>query len=249
VYAGTNFDGVFRSRADRHGRDWRPTGHSVLLDCDGQNGHALAIDPSDPGHVFFSTNDGGLLETRTGGLTWKDGERRVLSRAPRSIAFDPHSPRRVHAGSFTGGGFFRSEHRGQYWERRLFGTSAIYVADVDVDPVNHTSCTLQVRPACARARTAAPRSWLRARLVPPGIPMSRTGEVLVNPEAPWVLYVGTEAAGVFRSMDGGESWAAFNDGLDDPHTYGLAMDPRSPDTLYASTSSSVYKYTTTHHGQ
>jgi len=337
VYAGTNFDGVFRHRSDQPGRPWEPIAESILHDCNCQNGHALAIDPSDPRHVFFSTNDGGLLETQNGGLTWKDGGTSgLLSRAPRSIAFDPQTPRFVYAGSFTGGGFYRSEDRGQHWERVLFGSSAIYVAGVDVDPVDHTVYVSTFRSGDGiwkstdfgrtftridRAPGAGPttflnlsgrgitvdparhatvyfaggngvwrsldagESWIRVNtnaslkvtvdptnsdvvyaagpigvfksvnggnsfvskssgLPTPAIQTPRTGALQVNPANPQVLYVGSEGAGVFMSTDGAESWHAINTGLDDLHVYGLAMDPTSPDILYASTSSAVFKTTT-----
>jgi hypothetical protein len=73
---------------------------------------------------------------------------------------------------------------------------------------------------------------------------SRTGSVQVDPNRPNVLYVGTEGAGVFQSIDGAETWFPINSGLDDPNVFGLAMDPSSPNILYASTSSSVYKIST-----
>ena len=78
-----------------------------------------------------------------------------------------------------------------------------------------------------------------------GLPESttaRTGSVLVNPKDPDVLYVGTEGEGVFKSTDGAESWHPFNRGLDDQTVFGLAMDPLFPNVLYASTNTSVHKF-------
>ena len=147
IYAGTNFDGVFEHPAptkdsdedDRRASNWRRVAWSQLKACRCQNGHALGIDPANHEHVFFSTNDGGLFVTHDGGRNWEDGgENGLTSRAPRSIAFDPQEPRLVYAGSFTGGGLYRSRDHGRHWERRLFGSSKIYVAGVTVDPVDHS---------------------------------------------------------------------------------------------------------------
>ena len=74
--------------------------------------------------------------------------------------------------------------------------------------------------------------------LPAGIPTARTGALLVDPRNPAILYVGTEAAGVFRSTDAGVSWLPMNDGLGDLHVFGLAMTPYG--VVYASTSSSVW---------
>jgi photosystem II stability/assembly factor-like uncharacterized protein len=344
VYAGTNFDGAFQRPAPASSPDdsflrsaaWRRLAWRQLKDCKCQDGHALAVDPSDHDHVFLSTNDGGLLVTEDGGRTWEDGGvNGLVSRAPRGVAFDPQQPRRVYAGSFTGGGFFKSEDHGKHWVRRLFGGGQIYVAGVAVDPVDHSIYISTFRSGDGiwksidygetftridRAPDAAPddflflsgrgivvdphdhrtvyfagtggiwrsedagASWInvdgtrvlsiavdptnsnivyagagvgvlkstdggasfspKSTGLPEDIQTSRTGSVLVDPNRPNVLYVGTEGAGVFKSTDGAETWFPINSGLDDQNVFGLAMDPDLPNILYASTSSSVYKIST-----
>jgi photosystem II stability/assembly factor-like uncharacterized protein len=72
---------------------------------------------------------------------------------------------------------------------------------------------------------------------------ARTGSVQVDPRRHNVLYVAFEGAGVFKSLNGGDSWAANNTGLDDLNVFGIALDADSPDILYVSTNSSVYKTT------
>ena len=339
---GTNFDGVFQLPADRAAagdasarrHEWRRLAWKQLKDCYCQNGHAITVDPSDSRHVFLSTNDGGLLVTDDGGRTWKDGGTHgFVARAPRGIAFDPREPRRVYAGSFTGGGLFKSEDHGRHWQRRLFGPDTLYVTGIAVDPVDQTiyAGTLftgiwkstdfgDTFTRIDRAPGADPgvflglkgrgividshhhrtlyfagrnsgvwrsqdagASWIKVDSTPvltvtvdpvdssvvyaggasgvlksvdggdsfvpknDGLPdavVTRTGFIQVQPNHHNVVYVGFEGAGVYRSSNGGETWAAVNSGLDDPNVYGLAMDPDSPNTLYASTSSSVFKTTT-----
>jgi photosystem II stability/assembly factor-like uncharacterized protein len=343
VYAGTNFDGVFEHSAPTRGSDeddrptsnWRRVAWNQLKDCRCQNGHALGIDPANHEHVFFSTNDGGLLVTQDGGRNWEDGGANGLtSRAPRSIAFDPQDPSLVYAGSFTGGGLYRSRDHGQHWERRLFGSSKIYVAGVIVDPVDHSIYVSTFRSGdgiwksvdfgetftridrapgslpdnflslSGRGITVDPQhhqtvffagnsgiwrstdagaSWINVDQtpslsvtvdpvesnivyagtfvgvlksvdwgasfvsqnvgLPDGFQTARTGSVEVDPRRHNVLYVAFEGAGVFKSMDGGDSWAAINTGLDDLGVFGIALDADSPDILYVSTNSSVYKTT------
>ncbi len=342
VYAGTNFDGVFERTAtkdsdddDRRASNWRRVAWRQIGSCRCQNGHALGIDPGNPDHVFFSTNDGGLLVTHDGGRSWEDGGAKGLTaRAPRGIAFDPQEPKRVYAGSLTGGGLYRSSDHGRHWERRFFGSSTIYVAGVSVDPVDHSIYISTFRSGDGiwkssdfgetftridRAPGALPTdflslsgrgitvdrahhktiffagnsgiwrstdagaSWINvdqdASLsvtvdpvdsnivyagtftgvlksvdggatflsqsdgLPTDFQTARTGSVQVDPRHHHVLYVAFEGAGVFKSTDGGASWAAINTGLDDLGVFGIAMDADSPDTLYVSTNSSVYKTT------
>jgi photosystem II stability/assembly factor-like uncharacterized protein len=343
IFAGTNFDGVFERTAstkdsdedDRRASNWRRVAWRQLKECRCQNGHALRIDPGNHEHVFFSTNDGGLFVTQDGGRNWEDGgEKGLTSRAPRSIAFDPQEPKLVYAGSFTGGGLYRSRDHGRHWERRLFGSSAIYVAGVTVDPVDHSIYVSTFRSGdgiwksadfgetftridrapgslpddflslSGRGITIDPQhhqtvffagnsgiwrstdagaSWINVDQtpslsvtvdpvepnivyagtftgvlksvdggasfvsqsdgLPDGFQTARTGSVQVDPCRHNVIYVAFEGAGVFKSTNGGDSWTAINNGLDDLNVFGIALDTDAPDILYVSTNSSVYKTT------
>jgi photosystem II stability/assembly factor-like uncharacterized protein len=77
--------------------------------------------------------------------------------------------------------------------------------------------------------------------LPDGFQTARTGSVQVDPRNHNVLYVAFEGAGVFKSTNGGDSWTAINTGLDDLGVFGIALDADSPEILYVSTNSSVYK--------
>lgn len=64
-------------------------------------------------------------------------------------------------------------------------------------------------------------------LTPVPLPGQATGisAVAVAPRPPGTVYVATGGAGVFRSEDGGTSWAAANTGLDGLDIRGLAVAP------------------------
>jgi photosystem II stability/assembly factor-like uncharacterized protein len=68
--------------------------------------------------------------------------------------------------------------------------------------------------------------------------------VLYNPKNANVAYVGTWGAGVYKSIDGGRTWRAMNNGLDNLMINSMVLDPQKPDTVYAGTyKSGVYKST------
>lgn len=58
--------------------------------------------------------------------------------------------------------------------------------------------------------------------------------VAADPLHPSVLYAGTER-GVFKSADGGATWAFSGTGLPPTRVQSLAVDPATPSTLYAGT--------------
>ena len=62
----------------------------------------------------------------------------------------------------------------------------------------------------------------------------------VASSSPGTVYAGTYT-GVFRSVDGGESWADRSSGLADPFVLALAIDPSAPGTVYAGTFAGVFR--------
>ena len=80
VYLGTSFDGAFVLRQNK----WHRLAAHQLNRCACQSGHGLYIDPSDHNHVFFTTNDGGLLVTEDGGRSWRDGASTGTRHEPRA---------------------------------------------------------------------------------------------------------------------------------------------------------------------
>jgi photosystem II stability/assembly factor-like uncharacterized protein len=57
----------------------------------------------------------------------------------------------------------------------------------------------------------------------------------IDPAVPTTLYAGTEAGGVFKSVDGGVSWVAINIGMTNRKIGALVIDPIRPATIYAGT--------------
>jgi len=68
--------------------------------------------------------------------------------------------------------------------------------------------------------------------------------IALDPSDPEVLYVGTQNAGVYKSIDGGLSWQPVHNGLGRAPINALLIDPQNPQTLYAGASSGkLYKTT------
>jgi len=63
-------------------------------------------------------------------------------------------------------------------------------------------------------------------------------QLAVDPTNPLVLYAATDLAGVFKSLDGGASWAPVSGGLP-AKVNSLAIDPQRPSTIYISTGGDI----------
>ena len=63
----------------------------------------------------------------------------------------------------------------------------------------------------------------------------QVNELLVDDRDSATVYASTGCAGVFKSIDGGHSWASANAGLQPrcPWSYALALNPRAPRIIYA----------------
>lgn len=79
------------------------------------------------------------------------------------------------------------------------------------------------------------------------------GDIAIAPSDTMVIYLGTgepnsrnsisPGGGVFKSTDGGGSWAVSSLGLPNPNATDLVIDPMNPSTLYAGSGAVVFKST------
>ena len=63
----------------------------------------------------------------------------------------------------------------------------------------------------------------------------RAKAILINPQNPSIVYVGTAQGGVWKSTNGGDNWVPLTDKQASLAVAALAMDPTHPDTIYAGT--------------
>lgn len=240
VYVGTNFDGAFVLPAGGHNQKWHRLAWKQLKSCACQLGHGLSIDPLDHNHVFFTTNDGGLLVTNDGGAHWQDGGTNgLVARAPRAVAFDPQQPWRVYASSVAGG-LFKSEDHGRHWVRRRFGASTNYTTGVAVDPVDHsvyvaTLGNLGIDTNGIWKSTDFAETFTRIDRAPHALPgefLNLSGRgITVDPHHHRTVYFADRSSGIWRSQNAGTSWYH----VDATPVFSVTVDPTDSNIVYAGT--------------
>jgi len=236
VYAGTNFEGAFvrpiQTRPSRPAH-WRAIAWDHIRNCDCQEGHAIAIDPNDDQHIFFTTNDGGLLVSKDGGGSWSDLSANGLgARAPRSVGFDPANPKRIYVGGYTGNGFWRTSDGGKTWTRSFFGPPNVYPTQPVVDPIDGSVYVATLSMGVYKS-TDYGATFTRIDQAPgaaPGAFLNIGGRGLaMDPNNRHTLFLAARGKGAWKTVDGGVSWVK----VDPTFALSVTIDPSNSNVVYA----------------
>jgi photosystem II stability/assembly factor-like uncharacterized protein len=236
VYAGTNFEGAFARHArdnDNHSDHWRPIAWDYIRNCNCQNGHAIAIDPNDDEHLFFTTNDGGLLESKDGGDNWSDlADKGLGARAPRGVGFDPRNRKRIYVGGYTGNGFWRTADGGKSWTQSFFGPPNVYTTQPVVDPIDGTVYVATLSTGVYKS-TDFGATFIRIDQAPgsaPGVYLNIGGRGLaMDPNNRHTLFLAARGKGTWKTVDGGVSWVK----VDPTFALSVTIDPSDSNVVYA----------------
>jgi hypothetical protein len=232
LYAGTRYDGVFKSTDS--GGTWA----TASTGLQNQDVSALAINPSTPATlyaggvgVFKSTDAGGTWTAANTGLTYSYV--RV-----NALAINPANPATLYAGAVgLGGGVFKSTNAGGTWVAANAGLPKVGIYNLGIralaiDPVTPTTVYAGTEFRGVFKSTNSGGTWTAANT---GLTNEDVNALAIDPVAPTTLYAGTFGGGVFKSTDSGGTWAAANAGLANMGVNALVIDPSTPTTLYAGT--------------
>ena len=197
---------------------------------------ALLIDLEDSSHIYAGVDGGpGFRKSTDGGDTWAGVE--VGDDYVVALAMNPqvgYYPAMVYAMTW-GGDVFKSSSGGDTW----IGTNAPWISvkspwALSVDPINPWDVYVGTWDDCLVCsgqllKSSVGGEWsVKASGLPPGGPSS----IVIDPRNSH-LYVGLSQGGVYKSTDGAESWNSSSQGLNATYVSGLAVNPISSATLYA----------------
>ncbi len=220
LYAGTNAAGAQVSR-DR-GATWTilPTG----IDAANKFGYGIWIDPGNGQKMFVSSeHPHGMVWSQNGGASWSVTEG-FTGFGSRGVAFDPSDSRRIYAGGMIGSVFFKSTDGGMTWSTRRFGSPAVYVVAVAVDPLSPNIVYAGTQNEGLFKSTDYGDTWIST-----GSGLSGAITYLTpDPTQSGRLFACTGMA-FYLSEDGGQSWTNI---LNTP-AWTVTIDPKRPSTVYA----------------
>jgi len=225
---------------------------------------SLAVDPHDADHVWAGSAAGGVFESTDAGTTWApvfDGQP-VLNIG--AVAAHPTDSSVVYVGtgeangagySYDGDGVYRTGDGGATWQH--LGLDATRrIGRIAIDPVSPQRIFVAAAgniytPDANRGvyrSTDGGASWTRVLFV---APTAGAIDVVIDPSNPSRVYAaiwehyststhwtaGGVNSGIWRSLDGGDTWTRLTSGLPAPAAdvgrIGLALAASSPQTLYA----------------
>jgi len=189
--------------------------------------------------LCIGTVGGGLSCSPDGGETWNRIRQPIPSECNvRALTVYPHHPHRILAG--TDVGLYRSENAGGTWEKIESPMDGIQIWSVTVDATDPETIFVGTRPDAFRSRDGG-QTWHALSLgvtipCPVGIP--RTTNVIVDPRDHHTIWAGIEVDGVYKSLDGGDTWRHLPALGPDPFhgdIHGLALRVSAPSAVYATT--------------
>ena len=222
----------------------------------------LAVDPKAPDVWYVATAGGGVWKTATHGVSWApvfDGQG---SSSIGCVTIDPHDSLVVWVGSGEnnsqrsvayGDGVYKSVDGGKTWTNMGLKASE-HIGKILVDPRNSDVVWVAAQgplwsPGGDRGlykTTDGGKTWKAVLTVDENTGVT---DVVMDPRNPDVLFAATyqrrrhvftlidggPGSAVWKSRDGGATWAKLAGGLpkEQMGRIGLAIPPARPDTVYA----------------
>lgn len=224
---------------------WKSTdGGATWKDVGGSFGNAtvtaLGLDPANPSRLFAAVrpldgSPGAFYTSANGGAAWSRSGRGLEGQAVEALAVTPRSAALYAA---TDSGLYRSTNGGASFSRTgpagvLFSLGLAPAAPRQTGAVYAGALDLGVWKSGDGGRT-----WKSASH---GLLATQVLDLALSPAgAAPNLYVRSTAGQVWRSADGGATFA-IKTALPSVNAQGLAVDPLQPATVYAGLQGRIYK--------
>jgi photosystem II stability/assembly factor-like uncharacterized protein len=165
--------------------------------------------------------------------------------AVRALAVHPKNPNVIFAG--VDDGLYRSEDRGEYWERLDSPMNDFPIWALAIDPADTDTIFAGTRPAALFRSRDGGDQWERLPIDVvdecPNVRIPRVTALVVDPMNSNHIWAGIEVDGVRRSKDGGDTWETVTAGISDPDIHDFVITHGPPKTLLTITPREVFSST------
>ena len=195
----------------------------------------LAISPGHPNRIYAASDGAGIFLSEDSGRTWRAINQGLDAGIVTSLLIDPTNQNRIYAGTEYIG-LYRSEDAGESWQPTGLDRYAIW--EIAVNPQNPDIIYVGTWGITAYAY----EGLAVLRTLDGGVTWEVVLELehaalalAIDPTRPNCVYVGTHGTGVFKSLDGGETWQQINEGLRELKIKDLVIAPWDPNYLFVAT--------------
>ena len=237
VYMATNIDGVYKSFDA--GETWSPINNGIPSHAMG--GWCVAVNPANPQNLYYGAWDAGPCVSYDGGKSW---EYKYLSdcTCTLDISISRSNPYIVYVADQMC--VWKSVDYGENWEfqgeENGFPVNSNHYA-VTVDPQDPDlvyAAGGDVNLCWFWKTTTGGKIWEKKNH---GLdPTKFIWAIVLHPTNKNVIYIGTDH-GVYKTIDGAESWIPMNQGLTNVFIRDMAIDPVNPDVLYVATWNGLFR--------
>lgn len=190
--------------------------------------YSLALDVATTPKTLYAGTADGVFRSNDEGRNWVPVNIDLTETDIVDLYLDPNDPNRILAASASAG-LFRSLDRGLSWEPLNTGSTASGDDIFDIEPHPTISGTFLVAAKNGIHQISdafcinGPGCWTWTPLNN-GIEGVIAYAVAYNPDDAAQLFAGTDTDGVYKSIDGGATWALLSDGLESLTSRMVALD-------------------------
>ncbi|MFH1069713.1 MAG: FlgD immunoglobulin-like domain containing protein [Candidatus Glassbacteria bacterium] len=243
IYAGGYPGGIFKS--EDGGATWQEKNFGMVSfkvdDPLRQGYYALALCRNEPSILYLGVYRKGIYRSTNGADTWYpvNGQGRVMAdKSITSIAVDPVKPDLVYVSAEEG--VFVTADGGQSWSAVNQGlpTTDIKTLHFSAGGTLYAGSRGYGLYSLEGSAWQALNSFGNFGVIWPiwsNRPLYQYTSLLIHPTDDSRLLLGTFPQGIYKSLDGGDSWRESNIGWTNDGVFYLVSRPGEPETVYAGT--------------
>jgi len=152
------------------------------------------------GGVYRTNNATESWEKITQGMVAFDAKMASMALGVNRIVIDGTNPDIIYAG--TTQGLFKSTNQGDQWTKMGKALKDDYISGIQLDPINSQTMYLATSDGVQKS-TDGGNTW---ELKNTGLEATSIRSIQMSPMDPQVLYAGTNRGGLYRTVNGGETW-------------------------------------------
>jgi len=222
----------------------------------------IAVHPDRPSTWYVAAGSGNLWKTTNRGITWTPIFDHQTSYSIGTVTIDPNNPNVIWVGTGEnvsgrhvgwGDGVYKSTNGGKTWQQKGLKSSE-HIGKILIDPRDSDVVLVAAEGPLWSAggergvykSTDGGDTW---KAVLTAGPYTGVSDIEFDPSDPdvvyaatyqrfrrtWALMAGGPESGIYKSIDGGNTWKQVSEGLPtgDMGKIGLAVTPADPNLVYA----------------